>query len=343
MNENIYTFPAIKGIQAGTEYFVSMVPLSVVPKLFSFSGNDLPAEMRSQRILNKSRIPEMKKYILDNPDSYVFSSLTVSVDGPIEFTPVNSSTDNTLGTISIPMSARLLLNDGQHRKAAIEAALQEKQSLRFETISIVFFHDLGLEKSQQMFSDLNRYAIRPTKSINVLFDSRDRLAVELCEIIEELPFFRGWVEKEKSTLANRSKALYTLSGLYHGTDALINGLNLDAKKEKETIQQFWTEVYNNTNEWQDVIKGVSHSSEIRKRSLCGHSIYLVAVSNVGNKIIKKGNEFSHYLQKLPNIDFRKNNPIWDGTIVVKNQISGTRVNINNLTNIIEKELFLSQD
>ena len=227
MNENIYTFPAIKGIQAGTEYFVSMVPLSVVPKLFSFSGNDLPAEMRSQRILNKSRIPEMKKYILDNPDSYVFSSLTVSVDGPIEFTPVNSSTDNTLGTISIPMSARLLLNDGQHRKAAIEAALQEKQSLRFETISIVFFHDLGLEKSQQMFSDLNRYAIRPTKSINVLFDSRDRLAVELCEIIEELPFFRGWVEKEKSTLANRSKALYTLSGLYHGTEALINGLNLD--------------------------------------------------------------------------------------------------------------------
>ena len=339
MDENKYMFPAIKGIQAGTEYYVSMVPLYVVPKLFSFSGNDLPAEMRAQRIINKSRIPEIKNYILQNPYSYVFSALTVSIDGPIEFIPVNEAQNNSLGTLSISMSARLLLNDGQHRKAAIEAALQEKPSLRFETISIVFYHDLGLQKSQQMFSDLNRYAIRPTKSINVLFDSRDKYAVILCELIEELPFFKGWVEKEKSTLSNRSKALYTLSGLYHGTKALLNNIDITDNDIKSIVSQFWTEVYNNTIEWNAVINGISHASEIRKKSLCGHSIYLVAVSNIGNEILRRKESFSQYFDKLENINFDKSNPLWDGTIVVNNQISGARVNINNLTNIIGKELF----
>ena len=339
MDENKYMFPAIKGIQAGTEYYVSMVPLYVVPKLFSFSGNDLPAEMRAQRIINKSRIPEIKNYILQNPDSYVFSALTVSIDGPIEFIPVYETQNNSLGTLSISMSARLLLNDGQHRKAAIEAALQEKPSLRFETISIVFYHDLGLQKSQQMFSDLNRYAIRPTKSINVLFDSRDKYAVILCELIEELPFFKGWVEKEKSTLSNRSKALYTLSGLYHGTKALLNNIDITDNDIKSIVSQFWTEVYNNTIEWNAVINGISHASEIRKKSLCGHSIYLVAVSNIGNEILRRKESFSQYFDKLENINFDKSNPLWDGTIVVNNQISGARVNINNLTNIIGKELF----
>ena len=339
MDENKYMFPAIKGIQAGTEYYVSMVPLYVVPKLFSFSGNDLPAEMRAQRIINKSRIPEIKNYILQNPDSYVFSALTVSIDGPIEFIPVYETQNNSLGTLSISMSARLLLNDGQHRKAAIEAALQEKPSLRFETISIVFYHDLGLQKSQQMFSDLNRYAIRPTKSINVLFDSRDKYAVILCELIEELPFFKGWVEKEKSTLSNRSKALYTLSGLYHGTKALLNNIDITDNDIKSIVSQFWTEVYNNTIEWNAVINGISHASEIRKKSLCGHSIYLVAISNIGNEILHRKECFSQYFDKLENINFDKSNPLWDGTIVVNNQISGARVNINNLTNIIGKELF----
>ena len=65
----------------------------------------------------------MCSYIIKNPNSYVFSSLTVSVDSDIVFTPV--SEDNPcLGTIRIAMNAKCLINDGQHRKAAIEAALK---------------------------------------------------------------------------------------------------------------------------------------------------------------------------------------------------------------------------
>ena len=127
LDEAYFAFQAVKGIQANKEYFISMVPLATIPKLFVFTDEELPPEVRAQRTLNKSRTPEMCNYIIKNPNSYVFSSLTVSVDSDITFTPV--SEDNpTLGTIRIPMNAKCLINDGQHRKAAIEAALNPAES-----------------------------------------------------------------------------------------------------------------------------------------------------------------------------------------------------------------------
>lgn len=46
--ENCHAFAAIRGVQAGREYFVTMLPLRVVPKLFPFEDTDLPAELRAQ-------------------------------------------------------------------------------------------------------------------------------------------------------------------------------------------------------------------------------------------------------------------------------------------------------
>lgn len=50
------------------------------------------------------------------------------------------------------MVSVFLINDGQHRKATIEAAMQEDVTLEKETISIVFLGDEGLLRSQQVFT-----------------------------------------------------------------------------------------------------------------------------------------------------------------------------------------------
>ena len=79
--------PAIRGIQAGREYYVSMFPLRHVPHILRFHDDELKPELRAQRLLNKQRIPEMARYILDNPSGYTFSSLTASIDGTVQFEP----------------------------------------------------------------------------------------------------------------------------------------------------------------------------------------------------------------------------------------------------------------
>ena len=52
MDSAKYTFPAVRGIQANMEYYVTMVPLDCIPKLFTFSDENLPAQIRSQRTLS---------------------------------------------------------------------------------------------------------------------------------------------------------------------------------------------------------------------------------------------------------------------------------------------------
>lgn len=60
-----YSFPAIRGIQAGRPFYIATCPMRIIPKIFSFDENDVPQSC-AQRTLNKSRIPEMVRYILEN-------------------------------------------------------------------------------------------------------------------------------------------------------------------------------------------------------------------------------------------------------------------------------------
>ena len=87
------------------------------------------------------------------------------------------------------MDARFLINDGQHRKAAILEALKDDETLEEETIPIVFFEDKGLARSQQIFTDLNKNAIKTSNSISELYDSRDTLAVITRNVVNANDFF----------------------------------------------------------------------------------------------------------------------------------------------------------
>lgn len=344
MSSAKFIFPAVRGIQAGMEYYISMVPLETIPRLFLFSEIELPSEIRAQRTLNKARIPELKNYIIKNPTSYVFSALTASVDGEIDFTPINA--DNMyIGQISIPISAKFLINDGQHRRAAIEAALKENPNLKYEHISVVFYADLGLKRSQQIFSDLNKYAIRPTKSLNILFDHRDEMAVLSRKLCEEVNVFNGFVEKEKTSISNRSKSLFTLSGIFRGTQVLLDGLDCSTFDDKTQLAiSFWDKVSQSIPEWQNVKDGVLKSSSLRQSSVCAHSITLTAIGHAGNTLLKKHpSNWENYISNLTKINWSKDsNPAWLGTVVINGSISASRASeqalINYITHILLDEI-----
>ena len=173
------SFPAVRGVQAGREYYVAMCPLDLVVKLIRLDeeGSEVPRDLRAQRILNKSRVPAITRYILENQDTYAFSSLTVSIDSKVTFKAHSTKgVASRLGILSLPLDATFLINDGQHRRAAIEHALRERPVLRHESISLVIYIDRGLKRSQQLFADLNRYVVRPTPSLSILYDHRDPTA-----------------------------------------------------------------------------------------------------------------------------------------------------------------------
>lgn len=336
MDNASFVFPAVKGIQANKEYFTAMVPLEIIPKFFQFADEELPPEIRAQRILNKSRIPEMRDYIINNPESYVFSSLTVSVDGAMLFEPINE-VDPMIGHISISMSARFLINDGQHRRAAIAEAIKINPDLKHEHISVVFYHDKGLKSSQQMFSDLNRYAIRPTKSINILFNSREESSIIAKEVVKDVSVFTGLTEKEKTTVSNRSKALFTLSAINTATIELLKDVKLDMPEKTKLAIEFWNEVASIMPEWLAVMRQEKRSSEVRSGSICSLSITLVAIGHGGNKLLHTyPHDWKERIANLAKVDWKKDNPIWNDLVFVNGKVAANRSSQKALSTYIEK-------
>ena len=88
----------------------------------------LDPEDRAQRTLSKSRIPEIKSYLLDHENDWVFPSLTASFDAEETFRPASTQNPN-LGTLEVPFDTDFFINDGQHRRAAVEEAVRENPAL----------------------------------------------------------------------------------------------------------------------------------------------------------------------------------------------------------------------
>jgi len=316
---------AVSGIQAGRPYYCIMCPLRLVSGLFTYTDSSLPPSMREQRTLNKQRIPEMRDYVLQNRDSYIFSALTASVDGDMDFIPYRNT--RGLGKLRIASNARIIINDGQHRRAAIEAALEECPELAFEDISIVIYYDLGLQRSQQMFSDLNRHAVRPTKSLDILYDNRDMFSLLIKDCIREIPVFNSSVECERSTISNRSAALFTLSGIYHATKILCSGHpEMPSEDMRRTVIDFWSAVCDNMIVWQEAKTRVISPETFRKDYVCAHAITLKAIGTVGKLLmatIPDHDEWPKHLAFLQEINWSKDSDELQGLVIAKGRISSS--------------------
>ena len=336
-----YVFPAIRGIQAGREYYVSMCPMRLLPKIFLFDEAELVPELRAQRLLNKSRLPELTRYITSNPDSYVFSAITVSVDAQARFDSIAEDGDaSRVGMLHIPMSARFILNDGQHRRAAMERALRDKPDLGDETIAVVFFLDPGLERCQQMFADLNRYAIRPSKSLSILYDHRDYTAQLTKALIARSPAFRDLVELEKTSLAPRSRRLFTLSALYHATGELLTGMEGDPQQLAELAVSYWEAVASRFPEWDRVRLGELSAGEVRTDYIHTHGVVLQALGRVGNALVRRcPRQWSKRLAALERIDWRRTNSVqWEGRALSGGRISKAGQSVLLTANVIKARL-----
>jgi DNA sulfur modification protein DndB len=325
-----YVFSALRGIQAGREYFTAMCPLKLIPKIFLFDEDEIPANLRAQRALNRARVPEISHYLVQNPKEYVFSSITASIDGAVNFEPLRPE-HSFIGRLTVPMTARFIINDGQHRRAGIEEALKHRPELGDETISVVFFLDEGLQRSQQMFADLNKHAIRPTKSLGILYDLRDPVSQAVRKLIQEVPIFKGLTETEKTTISNRSIKLFTLSSIFQGTQALLNKKPKDriTRNEEAFAHDFWVETTEQIPEWRLVLSKTVPAAELRRDFIHAHGLALHALGMMGHTLVTTEPEkWKVRLRKLQKVDWsRSNTAAWEGRATIGGRVSKAHSNV----------------
>lgn len=310
-----YRFPAVRGLQAGREYYISMVPLKLLTKLFPPEDEIMLPEHRAQRRINEMRIPEIKKYIIENRDTYVFSALSASIDGEYKFSPVM---DSDAGIFEVDMSSVFLINDGQHRKAAIEAAMEEDPTLENETISIVLFADEGLTRSQQMFTDLNKHAVKTSNSLSTLYDARDEIAVATKGVIDSIPFFKRYTDKERDILGKNSSSLFTLNMIYKANQKILHGETC-SKDDAAFLLRYWSLVSENIVEWQEVLNKSLTKKALRENYIVSLAITIGALGRIGRFFYDNPDfDMTKNLPKLENIDWLRSNPDWVGRTIREN-------------------------
>ncbi|MEF9840140.1 MAG: DNA sulfur modification protein DndB [Christensenellaceae bacterium] len=326
----VYKFPAMRGMQAKSEYYVCMIPLGVLAKIFADDSSDALPEFRAQRKLNEIRIPEIRDYILNNRNSYVFSALAASVDGNIRFLAVPLSSN--IGELEIDMDAVFLINDGQHRKAAIIKAVAIDETLKNETIAVVLYKDRGLERSQQMFTDLNKHAVNASKSLNTLYDSKDPLALLTKQLVNEIPFFCKYTDKEKDNPAKYAAKFFTLNMFYDANQRIIKSPE-NSKDELEFLVAFWGNVVRYMRDWNDMDNGNLSKKDLRELYISTQGVTIHAFGKLGHYLYcHKEIDMEKGLQGLTAVDWMRSNlNCW------KNRaITGTgRINRN------EKGIFLT--
>lgn len=323
------SFPAMKGTIGQREYYSCLMKLNAIPKMFTFRDwAEFTPEDREQRILNRKRVPDIARYILDNEDGYLFSSITASYKCDVTFT--STPEQASIGILAMEFEdANFVINDGQHRCAAIAHAIKENPALGEETISILLFPYENRERVQQMFSDLNRFVVKTSKSLDILYDKRDPLAEVTLDVIEAVPAFKGFVDKDAVTLPVRSPKLFSLAALYDAnkellSDALSN--NENGRSNLVTIaSDYWTAVSKAIPEWTKVRNGELKALELRQASISSHSVTLRALGSVGAELKKDDpTGWKGRLLDLQEVDWKKKNPEWENVCIIANSVVSNR-------------------
>ncbi|MFK5893783.1 MAG: DNA sulfur modification protein DndB [Pseudomonadota bacterium] len=352
-SEITYTFPAVRGVQAKREFYSAIVAYKYLVKLFVFDSEDIvPAELRAQRNINHNRAKKLGQYIQDNPDTYVLPAITASISKEMIFEShgVAGSADR-LGLLHIPMDAVFLLNDGQHRLEGIRSAIKENPKLKDETICVTIYFDCGLQRSQQMFADINSNQVKPSGSINALYNSRCPFNNFIQDLLNRMPLIKSKIEMETSSVGKKSMKLWSLIGfskfITQLTGLTANSYNdiIDSDSKRDDlmclIEKFMSGL-NSIPNWKGMIESNISAFDVRESMVISHAVFLEALGVMGRILLQMSTDSIAWkrLDKLSKVDPNKSSAMWDNRCVVLGRmqktsdgVKGTAVQLVELTGL----------
>jgi DNA sulfur modification protein DndB len=319
--------PAMRGKIGNRTYYACLMPMSAVPNLFKFTDwAGFTPEDREQRVLNEKRVPDLRDYILENDEDYIFSSITASYKCTPVFdpAPTGNGMDGAIGILKLKLGDELIINDGQHRCAGIAEALKNKPEIGDHTLSVLLFPWESKHRVQQMFSDLNRFVQKTSKSLDILYDKRDKISASTLASLEDVPVFRDFTDKDNASLRSKSPKLFTLAALYDANRELLKGRE-DANiiENAGILTDYWTEVAKHMPDWDMVFTRHKEATELRAEKIASHSTVLRALGGLGLELMKDEN-WRTRLAGLESIDWSKKNPDWDNICIVANSVISNR-------------------
>jgi DNA sulfur modification protein DndB len=343
MNNGYYTFPALRGRQGEHDYFILLCPLHLAPRIFLYDSAQSPPAWPPRPSLDPGKIENLAHFIHTHADTYVLAPLVATVTTDVEFTPAGDAFPD-LGAVKIPLSATMFVQDGQHRRAAIEQLLTNTPLVNDNTIAVMLIPDPALDRSPAIFAALNQGYVQRNASRRLAQDPTKPLAAVVRRITEDAPIFRGRVDYEHTTISNRSIALFTMNAVFQATQALLGVAEQEEISGAQAAQalQFWTALGEVIPEWRRVIEGDVSPAALRPTYVHVHSVTLLAIGRAGAALIAAfPDKWQTKLELWAALDWSRNNPTWEGRAMLHGRMSKQHTSIQLTANFLKMTLGLS--
>ena len=118
---------AIRGHQGDRQMYLLLVTNSVLLRNFAAEAEVVDHAQRVQRTLDKRHYHDIVTYLVENSGDYVLGAMTYATDMVTEDASSQCSRGSNIGTLILPMNAKLRCLDGQHRRAAIADAVLRRR------------------------------------------------------------------------------------------------------------------------------------------------------------------------------------------------------------------------
>jgi len=333
---------ALQGRQGDRPMYLILVTNHVLLRNFAAEAEVTDAEHRVQRSLDKRHAGDIVQYILDNPAEYLLGAMTYAIDtvDATDFIPAGPGSN--IGTLVLPMDARLRCLDGQHRRAAIAEAVRQDEEIGDDFSAVVLYVEDDYMKRRQMFSDMNATPKVVSKALNITFDSRDPYALAAQHLADSHHLLKGVVETTKARINAADPNVFSLSGVYDGLKRYDLGMVLPRgrspkAKDVPTLIELGDELFDlidgARSEFQDIKDQLAtaepgkEQAELmrseRRKTLLFSTTTLRVIAGALNEAMKEDGEtdVQLYKERLAHIDFTPDSKLFTDPQV--NFVGGT--------------------
>lgn len=190
-----------------------------------------------QRPESKRRLPEIADYVKGGDGYFSAAVLTVSRTNDDDVSILDD------GALIIEPSAKIVVNDGQHRIAGIKRAIAEglDNERLDDDLPVLIYVDLAQNEQRQLFADINLHAAKPPRAIGLSFDDRKLVVTFAKELVKSTPAFAGHVNFIKTKIGAKDAETFTFATIVDAVSAMFDDLTPETYQERlaEAVE-FWS-------------------------------------------------------------------------------------------------------
>ncbi|KAB0981226.1 DGQHR domain-containing protein [Cronobacter sakazakii] len=208
-----FKYPCLIGHQGGRRVLTISAKFDELSRLLA-ADNFSHTLNRSQRELNSRRASAFADYVvngLNTSTGYIIPPLIGNIDGDIVVEV--SAEAPSFGFLVIPMNAKIVLFDGQHRQVGVEEVCQMLCNMHTQTVTVELSENLSLEQRQQFFSDINGNASKPNAAINLAYDRSNPLSQLVREMVIANATLKSKTDFERTNITGKSSAWVSFKSL----------------------------------------------------------------------------------------------------------------------------------